>query len=141
MARPAAVRNPLGKYILDSRGQPVPCPGLMKWARWIETSRVKWQKVDQIGPLRVSTIFLGLDHNFPMKGRPILWETMVFNDDMRGFHTFKGKRFYFSHDQGQWRHRSRTEAYRFHRKMVEDLEAKYQDALKVIKDTWTQKTT
>jgi hypothetical protein len=131
-------KDALGKYILDHRGHPVPCPNLLRWARWFELSRERWHKTDRIGPLRVSTIFLGLDHNWG-GGRPILWETMVFNDDMRGYHTFRGKRFYFSHDQGQWRHRSRTDAYRFHRQMVADLTAKHEAALKVIKDTWTVK--
>lgn len=32
----------------------------------------------EVGELRVSTVFLGLDHNFTGKGPPILFETMVF---------------------------------------------------------------
>ena len=49
----------------------------MKWARWFEAFR--WVEQTKIGEdVRVSTIFLGLDHNYTMKGPPILWETMVF---------------------------------------------------------------
>ena len=29
----------------------------------------------------VSTVFLGLDHNFTEVGDPVLWETMVFGED------------------------------------------------------------
>jgi hypothetical protein len=38
-----------------------------------------WQRVaeDQVGPYRISTVFLGIDHGFS-EGPPILFETMVF---------------------------------------------------------------
>lgn len=68
------------KYILNDKGEPVPEPDLRKWAEWFEAScrpfkrRVKREKV---GPYEVSTVFLGLNHNWG-KGPPILWETMVF---------------------------------------------------------------
>jgi hypothetical protein len=32
-----------------------------------------------VGPYRVSTVFLGVNHNFGGGGAPILWETMVFS--------------------------------------------------------------
>jgi hypothetical protein len=37
--------------------------------------------LDQIGPFRVSTVFLALDHNYSDRGDPILFETMVFPQD------------------------------------------------------------
>lgn len=33
---------------------------------------------DQLGDVRVSTVFLALDHNFSGEGPPLLFETMVF---------------------------------------------------------------
>lgn len=33
---------------------------------------------NEIGKVTVSTVFLGLDHNFQGVGPPVLWETMVF---------------------------------------------------------------
>lgn len=70
------------RYILDESGQPVPCPDLIKWADWFEVLhhrivRSTVLKVETLGNIRVSTIFLGLDHNFMGEGRPLLWETTV----------------------------------------------------------------
>lgn len=40
-----------------------------------------------VGGFEVSTVFLGLDHNFSNHGEPVLWETMVFDGSggRRGF--------------------------------------------------------
>lgn len=37
--------------------------------------------LDHVGPFRVSTVFLALDHNYSGHGDPILFETMVFPED------------------------------------------------------------
>ncbi len=64
-------------YKLDSR-TPVPT-GLMDWALWYETAD-RHVAVTEVAPgIRVSTVFLGLDHSFGV-GPPLLFETMVFND-------------------------------------------------------------
>lgn len=64
------------RYILNKRGKPTVEPNLLKWAAWMETGeRIVAQ--DYVGKTKVSTIFLGLDHNFSMAGGPILWETAV----------------------------------------------------------------
>ena len=34
-----------------------------------------------IGTVRVSTVFLGIDHSFTLEGPPIVFETMIFADD------------------------------------------------------------
>jgi len=74
--------NTVGKYILDADGEPVPCYDLFAWARWLETApRHVGNDVlygDSELQVRVSTVFLGLDHNYFGGGPPILWETMVF---------------------------------------------------------------
>jgi hypothetical protein len=67
------------KYILDAQGQPQ-AVDLVTWAKWFEThdaDRVvaKTQVSDEV---RVSTIFLGLDHAFTLGAVPVLWETMIF---------------------------------------------------------------
>jgi hypothetical protein len=54
----------------------VPEPDLMKWATWYETAN-RHVANTQIGGIWVSTVFLGVDHNFGA-GLPILFETMVF---------------------------------------------------------------
>src|SRR5574338_73420 len=72
-----------GRYILDADGRTaIPEPDLLRWGRWFETSfdddrrRVGLTFLAD-GALRVSTVFLGLDHSFG-SGRPVLWETVVF---------------------------------------------------------------
>jgi hypothetical protein len=50
----------------------------MRWARWMEKAERHVRDSFQ-GDVRVSTVFLGLDHSFASwEGRPILFETMVF---------------------------------------------------------------
>src|SRR5438094_10208068 len=66
----------IGKYILDAQQQPVEEPDLLTWGRWMETAE-RHVAVDQVRDVKVSTIFLGLDHNYG-DGPPLLYETMVF---------------------------------------------------------------
>lgn len=65
-------------YILDGKFAAVE-PDLITWAVWFETAdrAVKQEWVE--GETRVSTVFLGLDHNFSDAGPPLLFETMVFS--------------------------------------------------------------
>src|SRR5439155_18615507 len=75
-----AMRNE--KYILNEAGNPVAEPDLQKWGEWLQTSPARHVGDDTIGPSRVSTVFLGLDHQFG-EGQPILWETMVFGGPLK----------------------------------------------------------
>lgn len=71
----------LGKYILKGK-KPVREYDLMKWAEWFETAdrHVADDYLATLdGEIRVSTVFLGLDHNFSGIGAPLLFETMVFS--------------------------------------------------------------
>ena len=67
------------KYILAPDGRsPIAEPDLLKWAEWFENhDRIVRQ--DHVGDYFVSTVFLGLDHNWSQNGPPILWESMIFN--------------------------------------------------------------
>jgi hypothetical protein len=72
------------KYILDSAGNPEPAPSLMAWANWFDGNRDKRRVGDDtVGDVRVSTVFLGLDHSFG-GGPPLLYETMVFGGPLDG---------------------------------------------------------
>ena len=73
----------LDKYTLIGR-LAVPCFDLMEWARWFETADRVVARTD-VGPLRVSTVFLGMDHSW--EGRPHLFETMIFGDFEEGYQT------------------------------------------------------
>lgn len=62
------------KYILDGK---VPRPAsLMEWARWFETADRHVAK-DMLGDVRISTVFLGINHRFG-PGTPLIFETMIF---------------------------------------------------------------
>ena len=70
------------KYLLKD-GVPVPVNDLMEWAIGfeIEDRRVA---LTEFGKIRVSTVFLGLDHSFG-RGAPILFETMIFGGKEDGY--------------------------------------------------------
>lgn len=55
---------------------------LMEWEEQFETMDRDVQK-DKIEGHRVSTVWLGLDHNY-YGGKPMLFETMIFADEERG---------------------------------------------------------
>ena len=64
------------RYILKDK-VPIRCDDYEEWSNFLMTNRIVRQ--DQLaGPILISTIFLGLDHNFSGEGDPILFETMMF---------------------------------------------------------------
>lgn len=67
-------------YKLDGKNI-VECRDMMEWAMWYETACRTGDRhvaLDFIFGIRVSTVFLGIDHNYSMNGRPVLFETIVF---------------------------------------------------------------
>lgn len=65
------------KYILDGH-TPVPVD-LQTWARWFEENyRMRHVADQEIDGVRISTVFLALDHRFGDAGPPLLFETMIF---------------------------------------------------------------
>ena len=68
-------------YILVDK-KPVVEKDIIKWSRWYEKGDRKVANT-VIDGVRVSTVFLGLDHSFE-SGEPILFETLVFDGDKDG---------------------------------------------------------
>jgi hypothetical protein len=67
------------RYVLDENGEAKPEPDLFKWAAWFENSANRIIAHDYLpNGVSVSTVFLGIDHNFFHDGGPVLWETMIF---------------------------------------------------------------
>jgi hypothetical protein len=67
-------------YMLDADGEPVETDDLLEWCRWFETADRSVGDT-HLGPLRVSTAFLGVPHcdnSLTGDGFDFLWETMVF---------------------------------------------------------------
>lgn len=54
---------------------------VLVWGKWFETA-VRRLALTSISPtIEVSTVFLGLDHDWSAAGPPLLFETMVFQDN------------------------------------------------------------
>ena len=59
----------------DKDGNPI------SFGQWVDLSnqegyrRVNW---DEIGGVRISTVWLGLDHSWSASGPPVIFETMIF---------------------------------------------------------------
>lgn len=106
-----------GFYILNADGEPEACEDVLTWAHWMGTAdRHVAQDLDEgTGPddpkrIRVSTVFLGIDHDFFGSGIPVLWETMVFGGLLDG---------------EQRRYQSRAEALRGHQTMCQRVMESY----------------
>ncbi len=69
----------MSSYILVDRRASL-CEDLEEWSRWLRSAdrRVAETWIDDV---RISTVFLGLDHNPLPIGDPALFETMVFAGD------------------------------------------------------------
>jgi len=69
-------------YKLDENKNAIPC-SLEEWANQLEEMRMNNKKhvsEEMVGNYWVSTVWLGLNHQFGF-GRPLLFETMVFDHD------------------------------------------------------------
>lgn len=111
-----------GYYILDEEGQPKRVD-LMEWAFWFQTADRSVERFERDG-YWVSTVFLGLDHNFSGNGPPMLFETMAF-DDVREVREFNG-RLYRMHGEAMLceRYSTRDNALIGHERHVRALNAK-----------------
>lgn len=90
-----------GQYVLEGH-TPVMCADLLEWAQKFEkANRIVAQ--DEIGEVRVSTVFLGLDHSFG-GGVPILFETMIFGGPYDDF-----QRRYETWDEAEAGHKAALE--------------------------------
>ena len=111
-----------GYYVLDAAGEPQLCTDVNEWKLWFSTTDRKIAE-DRHNEISVSTVFLGLDHNYGGKGPPLLFETMIFGGP---------------HDGACSRTGTRTDALRQHRatcalvlppKEKVDPAAEYEDAM------------
>jgi hypothetical protein len=65
-------------YVLDPWGNPVPEPDPIAFGRWFENINARRVAYTTLpGDIEVSTVFLGMDHDFGLSGQPVLWETMI----------------------------------------------------------------
>lgn len=91
-------------YILDGK-MVIQADSFLEWAQWMQTKdhRVAFTEINGVV---ISTVFLGVDHNFCGDGDPLLFETMVFSPDWeRG-----EQRRYFTWQEAQVGHQEVVEA-------------------------------
>lgn len=104
-------------WILDDAGDPIPVPDAIQWARWFKLNN-RHVADETVGPIRISTIFLGLNHQF-FGGPPILFETMTFCSDD-------------GYESQQFRYSTREEALVGHKRVVAEVRA----TLKLTDELW-----
>lgn len=76
-------------YLLDENKNPYKCT-LREWGEWFQDSRGDDRRrvaEDEIDGKRISTVFLGMDHNLYGEGRPLIFETMVFDENGHEMYT------------------------------------------------------
>lgn len=94
-------------YILTKTGKVRPIKDVRKWAKWFESAGLKRLVGDTNvleSGVRVSTVFLGLDHNFGLEGKPILFETMIFGSDKKIFKEYQER--YCTPEEAEKGHRA-----------------------------------
>lgn len=104
-------RFAMGYYILDEHGEPKRVSDVREWAKMFEDRKGRILARDELwGGVLVSTVFLGLDHNFSRfeegheNDLPVLWESMVFGMP--------------PHRNDQRRYTSRADALKGHAEML-----------------------
>lgn len=94
---------------------------LMTWARWFEGSPERVVRHDKVKDFLISTVFLGLDYNFSRTGKPILFETMIFDNARSRTYTVGGREHTTHPDVYQDRYHTYDQALKAHNKIVREL--------------------
>lgn len=107
-------------YILDGHTpKPVENQNILQWAMAFETmDRSVGNTI--VGNYHVSTVFLGLDHNFFGPGPPVLFETCIFDDSKPVASHFQPGEFYVE-SEVVWRGSTWEEAEAEHARVVSVL--------------------
>lgn len=70
---------------IEIDGKPVLCASIKEWNTWFTNNNTRKIDYTYFEDCYVSTVFLGIDHRFDMKGKPILYETMIFGGKDDGY--------------------------------------------------------
>lgn len=99
--------NSVGEYYILKDHEPV-AVNMWEWSDWLNLPFEATRRVAKtvVGEAEVSTVFLGVDHNWLGSGPPILFETMIFGG--------KG-------DEHQWRYSTWEQAEAGHKAVVDAL--------------------
>src|SRR6266436_924888 len=94
------------KYFMLDGDKVTSTNDIHEWGKWMQTNNRQIGH-DAINGVKISTVFLGLDHSFMDEGPPVLFETMLFGEGA---------------NNEQWRYSSREMAEEGHAKIKERLE-------------------
>lgn len=116
-------------YILKN-GIAMPTNSVEEWQKQICDVDSRRVAVTEIHHCTVSTVFLGLDHNFGCGGLPLLFETMVFSGEMSTDSIDNGRPVRFQEDgSDQWLDMQRysfiAEAIEGHHRTVRAIEKRF----------------
>lgn len=95
----------MGNMYYDRQGNLIT---LWQWAELVKDMEYKVVAIAEIEYARVSTVWLGLNHNFSGVGPPVIFETMIFGGEK---------------DQWMWRWETEAEALAGHHVVVAMLMA------------------
>lgn len=93
----------MSMFWIQIDGNPIAVDDIAVWAEWISDPDNKIVRKTDVGETEVSTVFLGVNHNFRDEGPPILYETLVFGGPL---------------DQEMYRYATREAAEAGHEAMV-----------------------
>lgn len=68
-------------WYYNEAGRLTETDSVLVWGKYFQFADRHILKTSLPDGYRVSTVFLGLDHNYSDDGPPVLWETMVFHPD------------------------------------------------------------
>lgn len=69
----------MGTYYILKDKKPVPV-SFMEWVTWFERAE-RIIKQEEINGIKVSTVFLGMNHSFGYTPNPLVFETMIFGGE------------------------------------------------------------
>ncbi len=110
-------------YYMLVDGEIKPTTDILEWAKWHQAKDARRVDYTDVKGFYVSTVFLGIDHNFMFDGsKPILFETMVFEDKVETSKIF-GRNFKFHPAKEEYTERycELEDAKKGHRRIVNKL--------------------
>lgn len=118
----------------DREGRPI---DMWTWARLHADHEYRRVAEDLVGDIWVSTVWLGLDHNWMPGGRPIIFETMVFDQGTTETINLGGgdREYHPSLDEFSRRYCTEDEAMAGHKEVVAEVAAMMEAVRQIGEET------
>lgn len=106
-----------GFWVLNAEGEPEPATDPFAFMDMVQDPRRQIERTIICDGVLVSTVFLNIDHSFESGTRPVLWETMVFDERPRERNA-AGIKLVPNFDGHSCRYSSRDDAVAGHKRIV-----------------------